>query len=136
MSIVTTKDELANATKKGDSQIIIEGDLANHIYRIKLIGSIAWGVAIISIGGAVYLYSVTPAATAISAPAGGAAGLLSFGAASAGAVGAVSVIGLNATIAAIGVAVAAGGVGVLTKLREQYKIKEKSDNRIVLIKKS
>lgn len=136
MSTVTTKNALANATKRGESEIVIEGDLANQVYRIKLVGPIAWGVAIFSIGGAVYLYLATPAATVVSAPVGGAGGTLSFGAGSAIAVAAASTIGINATIAAIGIAVAAGGIGVLTKLREQYKIVDKSQNRLVLKKKT
>jgi hypothetical protein len=82
MSNVTTKKELANAAKRGESQIIIEGDLAKHVLRIKLIGPIAWAVAFVSIGGAVYFYLATPSATVASAPLGGTGGAISFGAAS------------------------------------------------------
>jgi hypothetical protein len=133
---VSTNGELAAAIKRNESKIIIEGDLANNIYRIKLIGPIAWGIAFLAIGGAVYVYLATPAVTAVSAPVGGAGGILSFGAASASAAVAVTTIGLNATIAAIGVGVAAGSVGAITKLREKYKVSEKSDNRLVLTRKT
>ena len=134
MSVVTTKKELANVAKRGESQIIIEGDLAKHVLRIKLIGPIAWAVAFVSIGGAVYFYLATPSATVASAPLGGTVGALSFGAASTSAAAAVTILGIKATTVAIGIAVASGGVGVLTKLRERYKIIDKSENRLVLKK--
>ncbi len=134
MSIVNTNEQLASATKRGESEIVIEGDLANAIVRIKLIGPLAWGVAFLSLGAAVFLYLATPAATVASAPAAGAGGGISFGAASASAGAAVAVLGINATIAAIGVAVAAGGVGVLTTLRQEYKIASRTTGRLVLRK--
>jgi len=47
---------------------------------------------------------------------------------------AVTVLGSATTASAIAVAVAAGGVGVLSKLRS-YKIVEKSQSRVVLARR-
>lgn len=55
-------------------------------------------------------------------------------ASSAALVPAVGVLGLGATTAAISIAVAAGGVGVLNKLRD-YKLEKLSSNKIRLTKK-
>lgn len=132
MATVTTKKELANAVKRGDSQIIIEGDLANHVIRIKLLGPVAWGVATVALGSAIYLYIATPAATATTAGTGG---TISFGAASTSAAAAATVLGFKATATAVGIGIAAGGFGALTKLRDKYRISDKSKNRVVLQKK-
>lgn len=133
MTTVTSKKELAQAVERGESRIEVIGDFANGVVKLKLIGPIAWGIAAAAIGGAVYLYMATPAATATTAGTGG---VISFGAASTSAAAAVTVLGLNATTVAIGIGIAAGGVGVLTKIRDNYKIVEKSNNRVVLERKS
>ena len=68
--------------------------------------------------------------SAIAAPAtGGTSGIASFLVAPA----AVSVLGGATTTAAIGIAVTAGGVGALNKLRK-YKIVENDDNKLILKK--
>lgn len=135
MTTVTTSSELGKAIKRNESTIIIEGDLVNKVVRIKLIGPIAWTVAIGALGTAVYLYSATPATTAASAPVGGAGGVISFGAASGAAAVAATTMGVGATSVAIGVAIAAGGVAAVTALRNKYRIQERSNNRLVLKKK-
>jgi len=132
MTTVTTKKELAQAIDRESSQIIVEGDLANAVIRIKLVGPLAWTVAFGAIGTAVYLYMATPAATATTAGAGG---TLSFGAASTSAAATVTILGIKATTVAIGVGLASGGVGVLSAMRNKYKITDKSKNRVVLKKK-
>jgi hypothetical protein len=135
MSIVTTKQQLGEAVKRRDSEIIIEGELARGVIRIKATGAIAWALAAASLATAVGLYLATPVATVTTAPVGGAGGGVLFGAGTVAAGTAAGVIGLNAVTVAIGVAIAAGGFGAVTALRNQYKIKEKADNRLVLEKK-
>ena len=132
MATVRTKKQLAEAAQEGQNHIIIEGDLVNGVYRIKIIRPIAWGVALVAISGAVYLSMATPAATIASTPLGG---VISFTAASTSAAAAVTILGLNDTIVAIGIAVFGGGVGVLTTLRSKYTVEEKSSDRLVLKKK-
>ena len=107
---------LGKALKDNEGEIIIEGDLKNKVLRIKATGKVAWAIAIGAIGFAV--------AAAIAAPAtGGTSGI----AASLVAPAAVPVLG-GATTTAIGIAVTAGGVGALNKLRK-YKIVENDDNK-------
>lgn len=113
---------LGNALKNDVDEIIIEGDFKEKVIRIKATGKLAWAVAIGAIGVAVVATLAAPAtggtsvlADALVAPA------------------AVSVLGGPATLAAVSIAVTAGGVGALNKLRK-YNIVEKDNNRIILRK--
>ncbi len=128
MRKVTTEKELADAIKENEDTITIEGDLVKKTLRIKATGKVAWVIAFGAIGVAVYSVMLTIGTGGVSAPATGAAAAFTGGAA-------ISILGVSATTAAISIAVAAGGVGVLTKLRS-YRIVEKSDNHLVLSKKT
>jgi hypothetical protein len=132
MTRVTTSKALGEAIKRNESTIIIEGDLAENVIRLKMTGPIAWTIAAGAIGTAIYLYLSTPAATTFTAPAGGSGGVISFGAASGAAAVGAAAIGMNATIVAIGVGIAAGGIGAVTALRDKYRVSEKSNKRIIL----
>jgi len=150
MSTVSIPKYLAEAMERGESRIIVEGDLANMVVKIHLIGPISWGICIMAIGSAVAIYLLGGAAggaaatttavgvnsiTMASAATGGlvAAGAVGAAAVSGGA--ALAILGGPATATAIAIAVAAGGTGVLTTLRSKYRIAEKSHNRVVLVKK-
>lgn len=128
MRKVTTEKELADAIKENEDTITIEGDLVKKTLRIKATGKVAWVIAFGAIGVAVYSVMLTIGTGGFSAPATGTAAAFTGGAA-------ISILGVSATTAAISIAVAAGGVGVLTKLRS-YRIVEKSDNHLVLSKKT
>lgn len=125
MAIDNEKD-LGKALKEDQETIEIEGDLKNKVIRIKATGKIAWAVAIGAIGVAVVaiLYPVpepTSQATTkffVAPLAGGAA---------------VTVLGAATAASAISIAVAAGGVAALNKLRG-YKITSNSEDKIVLTK--
>ncbi|MGJ0475732.1 hypothetical protein ACR6AP_13690 [Klebsiella variicola] len=127
MKKVTTEKELAHAIKENEDTITIEGDLAKKTLRIKATGKVAWVIAFGAIGVAVYSIMVTIGTGGASAPATGVTAAFTGGAA-------ISILGASTTATAISIAVAAGGVGVLTKLRS-YRIVEKSDNHLVLTKK-
>jgi hypothetical protein len=114
---VRTEEELADAIKNDEETIEIEGDLKNKTLKIKATGKVAWIVAIGAISVAV---AATLATGGAAAPASGIIG-----------VGAVSVLGLPAATTAVMIAIAAGGVGVLNKLRS-YKIIENTDEKLVL----
>ena len=124
---VKTEKELADAINRGDDSIEIEGDLANRTIKIRACGKVAWLVALGSIGIAAYALVSIPLTGGADAPA---AGIVSGITGSA----AVAVLGLPATMAAIGIAVAAGGVGVLSKVRD-YKETSRADNLLVLRRK-
>lgn len=119
--MVKTEKELAQALKENKNYIEIEGDLARKVFKIKATGKIAWTIAIAAIAAG--------AAITISTAGAGlptAHGLV--------AISTVSTLGVGATTTAIAIAVAAGGVGVLNKLRE-YKLEKISDNHIKLTRK-
>lgn len=117
---IFTEADLGKALKGEQNTIEIEGDLKNKVLRIKATGAVAWGIAIGAIGIVVYGVMATPAT------GGGSAVFAGFTA-----TGAVSILGASATYSAIAIAVAAGGVGSLNKLRK-YKIVEKTANKLVL----
>lgn len=120
---VTTEKELAKQLEANAERIEIEGNLGNKIIRIKATGKVAWAIAFGAIAVAV--------AGVIAAPAtGGASGTASLFAAPA----AIGILGSSATLAAISIAVAAGGIGALKKLRK-YRIVEKSPGWVVIASK-
>ncbi|MFZ4170540.1 hypothetical protein ACEV60_18035 [Enterobacter ludwigii] len=127
MSAVTTEKELARAVSEGQGTIIIEGDLAKKTIQIKATGNVAWAVAIGAIGVAVCSLMLTAGSGGASTPVTGTTAALAGG-------GAVAILGGPATVSAISIAVAAGGVGVLKTIRH-YKIAENTGNRIVLKKR-
>ncbi|EJD6111621.1 hypothetical protein ACX7S9_002504 [Morganella morganii] len=124
---ITTEKELAQALKNNEDSITIEGDLARKTVRIKATGSIAWIIAIGAIGVAVAAVLATAGTGGVATPISGAVGFSAAGAA-------VGVLGTSATYSAIAIAVAAGGIGVLNKLR-RYKIVDKSNDIVVLRRK-
>lgn len=115
--------ELGKALKEEKDTIEIEGDLKNKVIKIKGTGKIAWGIAIAAI-------AISVAAILASLPSGGTSNAVHFVTAPV----AVGILGASATTAAISIAVAAGGIGALKKLRD-YKITEQSANRLVLKRK-
>ena len=120
--IVRTIKELVEQLLKGAIEIEIEGGLTKKVVRIKATGIPAWIVAYSAVGVAVLAVAAAPAAPPAAAFA------------AAGAAPAAAILGVPAAIAAVSMAVSAGGVGILNKLRE-YEIVEKSDSRLVLRKK-
>lgn len=116
MKTVKTEEDLAQAMKDEEDAIIIEGDLANKTIKIKATGSFAWLAAVGAIGLAV-----------VAAPSG-----VGIPIAATSAFAATGVLGISTTTAAVAIAVAAGGVGILNSMRDDYKIVEESSNRVVL----
>ena len=118
---VSTEEELGKAIKNKEDYIEVEFDLQKHVVKIKATGQIAWAIVI-----AVLTVVVVGL---ISAPAtGGTSALVGLGVT---APAAVSILGLGGTQAAVAIAVAGGGVGILNQLRE-YKMERFSDGRMIL----
>jgi len=117
--VIKTEKELAEAIKNEEEFIEIEGDLRNKVFKIKATGKVAWIVAIGAIAVALPIAILTGG---VATPASAVVGI-----------GAVSVLGLPAAMAAVMIAVSAGGVGVLNKLRS-YKIADNSGNILKLKK--
>ena len=119
---VENEKELGKALKNDEDSIEISVDLERKVLKIKATKWAAWIVAVGAITVAVVAILAAPAT-------GGASSLVSVAAAPA----AVSILGASTTIAAINIAVAAGGTKALNKLRE-YKI-VKNNGKTILIKK-
>ncbi|WP_350647398.1 hypothetical protein [Pseudomonas sp. HY13-MNA-CIBAN-0226] len=122
---VTTEAELADAVNRNEDTIIIEGDLAKKTVRIKATGTVAWVVAIGSIG--IVFYGVV----ATLGTGGAAAPIATVGFAT-GSAAAISVLGAAATTAAISMAVSVRSLSVLKKLRGNYKIAINSGDKVTL----
>lgn len=115
--VIKNEEELAKALKNNEETIEIEGDLATKVIKIKATGSVAWAVAVGAIAVAV---TVVVMSGGTGAPASGVIG-----------VAAVSVLGLPAATTAVMIAIAAGGVGVLSSLRD-YKIESSNEAHVIL----
>jgi hypothetical protein len=122
MKPITSEKELAKAIKDGVDEIEIEADLRKKVIKIKGKGKVVWAIAIGSIAVAVTALLVAP---------GGAGAPVAVAAVSAPV--AVAILGAPTTMAACAIAVAAGGIGVLGKLRK-YKIVKDDGNRLTLKK--
>ena len=122
--MVKVKDEkeLGQALKEQQDTIEIEGDLTKKILKIKATGKIAWAVAIGAIGVAVVAILTAPAT-------GGTHGVVGVMAAPV----AVGILGAGTTVAAIAIAIGAGGVGALNRLRS-YKVEKLGPDHIILKK--
>ena len=119
---IRTEKELGKALKNGQDQIEIEGDLCKKVIKIKATGKVAWIVA----AGAIAVAVVAVMATPVTGGASNAAHLIVAPAA-------VATLGVSVTSSAIAIAVAAGGIGGLNKLR-RYSVKKNSDGSITLTK--
>lgn len=124
MAINNEKD-LGKALNEDQDTIEIEGSLKDKVIRIKATGKVAWVIAIGAIGVAVVaiLYPVPEPTTQ--------AGAKGFAAVTGGA--AVGILGAGTAMSAINIAISAGGVAVLNKLRN-YKIVSNTSNKLVLKK--
>lgn len=123
---INNADDLGAALNDQQESIEIEGDLKNHVLRIRATGKVAWAIAIagIAIAVAAVVYPVPePTSQALMKTSG----LVSAG-------GAVAILGGSATVAAISIARAFGGIKGLELLRS-YKLVEKTDNKITLQKR-
>lgn len=126
-----TPKELAEAIKNKEDTIYIEGDLKNKVIRIKATGKAAWGVCAVALGAAIVCYIATPTATVVTTPVGGTFSFVSGVTATSVAAATLG----TAVVPAIVIGVAAGGIGALNTLRDQYKIVEKDDKYIKLQRK-
>lgn len=124
MAKVRTEKELADAIEREEDTIEIEGDLSNKTVKIRATGNVAWAIAIGAIGLAVYA-AISMAAT------GGTDAPLAAPAVAAGAAASVGVMGTAATYSAIAIAVSAGGIGVLSKLRKYREISRTGDTLVL-----
>lgn len=118
----SSEAELAQHLKDGRDSIEISVPFGDKIIKIKAVGTVAWGLIAVSLVAAIGLVIASPATI-------GASGVVGLAAAAP----AVGVLGASATISAISLGVAGGGIGTLNKLRK-YSITKLPNGRLLLKK--
>lgn len=121
---VKTEKELGEALKAGEDEIEIEGDLAQRTIRIRATGKLAWAVAFGALGIAAVAVYATIGSAGTSTSVTGSMAFIS-GSAAAG------ILGVTTAATALSIAIAAGGVGALTRLRK-YRELSRSENKLIL----
>lgn len=129
--LVSNEKELGQAIKEGQDTIEIEADLARKVVKIKSTGKVAWGVVI---GGVAILATCGVVAITTAVPSGGTGPVASAFLSLPAATPVIAVLGIPATISAVGIAVAGGGVAALKKLKK-YHMEELSNGKVILHKK-
>lgn len=124
---MTSEKDLGKALHEDRDTIEIEGDLKDKILRIKVTGKVAWAFCMSTFAIAIASIAVTAGTGGTTAPVSALIGTPAL-------VGTVGILGVPTTGAAIGIALAGRGVGVLKKLRS-YRVEKVSDNKIILHKK-
>jgi|FLOH01.1.fsa_nt_gi hypothetical protein len=126
MYYIYTPRELSDAIAKKQESFEINGDLIESVLKIKNTGTTAWIVTLGAISFATAAALATTKIGRITTP-------LTLPIATFNTLGAVPILGISATTAAVEIAVAFGGVSVLNTLRK-YKIIENSEDKLVLQK--
>ncbi|WP_044874625.1 hypothetical protein [Pseudomonas sp. LFM046] len=111
-----TEEELAEAIRAGADYIEVEGDLAKKTFKIRATGKVAWVIAFGCIGVAVT--AALLAAKSDNTKSSVTAGIASLGAAAVPAF----TLGPAVMATAIAIAMSAGGVAVLTQLRDYKQV--------------
>lgn len=127
---IKTVEDLANAIKQNESEIIVDGDIAKKIETIKATGTSSWLTALgfISFSAFSLLLSEQAAATGKKNTRSPTHALME----SPGAKIAIDILGAATTATAISLAIAAHGIGVLFDLRLKYDIVESSSDKLTL----
>ena len=134
MKTVSTNKELAEALKGNEQYIKVVGDLPAKVRKIKRVRNTAWAIAAGAIATSIALALATPATTVATAPVGGIGGAIPFtGSAIAG--GAAAALIGAAAKAALALGIAAGGIGTVNKMRNNYSIHQSGDGYVILKKK-
>ncbi len=128
MRTCSTNKELGEAIKNNADYICIEGDAKKAYLKIAAAGKVAWAVCF----GALAVAVTTIIAAQVTAPfTGGLSEATMFALAGPSIGVATGTLGF-AAFPAVLIAVAAGGVGALNKLRDNYRIIKKTDDCVIL----
>lgn len=120
--------ELGRAIESKQNEITVEGDLAKKIIRIKTTGKVAWVIA----GGAIAIGVIAVMKMPVAASTGP-TGLIAEGLVlGTTAAGAVSVLGVSATVTAVSIGVGARNKRALDELRNNYTLTIVNDRKIIL----
>lgn len=132
MKTVTTATDLGKAIRNGESEIAIEGDLAQKVIRIKATGNVAWAIAIgaVTIGVAAVLASPS----IVTGPTGIVVEGTLVTLATTTCAAAVAIWGVKTTVAAISIGVGGQNVKVLRRLKENYEIVQNGSSKVIIRK--
>lgn len=111
--------DLGKAIASGERRIKVSETQYVALKALMSVSGLSWTVCAASLGAAVWLFLATPAASGLTAGAGGA---ISFTGGIVTALGAITFMGVPATLLALGLAIASGGMGIISTLRKKYQI--------------
>lgn len=117
---VKTEDELVKAIKNNEDYILLEKGLDGTIKSILITGRICWGIVLGSI-------AVSITAIIASAPTGGISNVAHIVTAPI----AITTIGSSAAISATTIAMKAGSIKILSKLRKYRIVRETNEGMII-----
>ncbi len=118
---VRDEEEFGQAVREGNDRIELEGDLAAKVKKLYKINLALWSFCLVCLGVAIIALMQVPIT-------GGASGVVSLVAGTP----AAAILGTEAAVTAVMIGVAGGGIGVLKKLRRDYRIATGKNGRIIV----
>jgi len=118
---VRNEEEFGQAVREGKDRIELEGDLAAKVKKLYKINITLWSFCLVCLAVAIIALMQVPIT-------GGASGVVSLVAGTP----AATILGTEAAVTAVMIGVAGGGIGVLKKLRRDYRIATGKDGRIIV----
>ena len=115
------EEEFGQAVRDGKDRIELEGDLAAKVKKLYKINITLWSFCLVCLAVAIIALMQMPIT-------GGASGVVSLVAGTP----AAAILGTEAAVTAVMIGVAGGGIGVLKKLRRDYRIATGKDGRIIV----
>ncbi|WP_186423798.1 hypothetical protein [Lacrimispora celerecrescens] len=118
---VRNEEEFGEAIREGKDGIELEGDLASKVKKLYKINLTLWSFCLVCLAVAIIALMQVPIT-------GGTSGIVSLIAGTP----AAAILGTEAAVTAVMIGVAGGGVGVLIKLRQAYRIETRKNGRIIV----
>lgn len=119
--VVHNEDEFGKAVRDSKDEIELEGGLAARIKKLYKINLALWSFCLVCLSVAVIALMQVPIT-------GGGSGIVGLVAGTP----AAAILGTEAAVTAVMIAVAGGGIKVLHKLRKEYDIVTGKNGRIIL----
>lgn len=118
---VRDEEEFGQAVREGKDRIELEGDLAAKVKKLYKLNITLWSFCLVCLAVAIIALLQVPIT-------GGTSGIVSL------VVGtpAATILGTEAAVTAVMIGVAGGGIGVLTKLRRDYRLAAGKDGHLIV----
>ena len=118
---VRDEEEFGQAVREGKDRIELEGDLAAKVKKLYKLNITLWSFCLACLAVAIIALMQVPIT-------GGTSGIVSLVAGTP----AAAILGTEAAVTAVMIGVAGGGIGVLKKLRRDYRIAAGKAGRIIV----